>query len=309
MMKEALKKFIRKQFLLFAKIGCCIAPYAIGPLLAKREYRVITGRKLNLKNPQNLIEKIVWMQFHTDTSLWTQCADKLGVRDYVKSKALGDLLPNIYGIWEDPDDIDFNRLPNSFILKTNNSSGQVIIVRDKHTDLNPEKAKKELKKWLKQSYGSHNGQLHYLKIKPLAFAEELLVDPRVKEDESPIDYKFYCINGEPRYIFTINARKGDYHEGSFYDLEWHNISEKVMVKESTYYGNVNLEKPEKLEDMLQLSRILSKDFPQVRVDFYEIGSKIYFGELTLTTGYGFNTEEFYNELGALIDLSKLKKIR
>lgn len=307
-MKKILKEFILKQFYLFAKISCRISPYTIGPLLAKIEYRAITKRNLNLGNPQNLIEKIVWMQFHTDTSLWTICADKYSVRSYVEEKGLAHILPKLYGSWEKVVDINWDLLPQKFVMKTNNSCGQNLIVRNKH-ELDIDNAKIKLDKWLKERYGHQNAQLHYLRIKPRIIAEELLEDPSLPKGTNLIDYKIVCINGEPESILVVSDRQHNEYKVSFFDLEWNNISEKALNKDSNHYGNISVPRPKNLETMIEYARILSAPFPQVRVDFYDINGKIYFGELTFTTGYGYRSFEYSEYLGSKINLSKIKRIR
>lgn len=289
-------------------IACTLSPYTMGTYLAKREYRRITGLKMNLSNPQNLIEKIVWMQFHTDTSLWTKCADKYAVRSYVESKGLGHILPKLYGKWETSSEIDWDSLPEKFVMKTNNSCGQNLIVRKK-VELNIEDANKKLNKWIKERYGHHNGQLHYLRIEPKIIAEELLEDPFLKKGESLIDYKVLCFNGNPECIMIITGRNGSEYYVSMYDLSWHNISEVALSQTSPHFCGKTIPKPKNLDTMLEYARILSVGFSQVRVDFYNIDGQIFFGEMTFTTGYGYRSEEFSKYLGSKINLSNIQKIR
>lgn len=303
-----MKRIIKHIFHRFAYFACNYFPYTIGPFLAKIEYRRITGVKMNLTSPNNLIEKIVWMQFHTDTSLWTTCADKYSVRSYVEEKGLSHILPKLYGTWEKVADINWNLLPQKFVMKTNNSCGQNLIVRNKH-ELDIDNTKIKLDKWLKERYGHKNAQLHYLRIKPRIIAEELLEDPSLPKGTNLIDYKIVCINGEPESILVVSDRQHNEYKVSFFDLEWNNISEKALNKDSNHYGNISVPRPKNLETMIEYARILSAPFPQVRVDFYDINGKIYFGELTFTTGYGYRSFEYSEYLGSKINLSKIKRIR
>lgn len=307
-MNKYIKKPLKAIFMAFAKIGCKIAPYKIGPILAKREYKLITGRKLNLKEPKNLYEKIVWMQFHTDTSLWTKCADKYAVREYVKAQDLEDCLPKLYGVWNKAEDIEWSILPNKFVLKTNNSCGQIIIVRDK-SKLNIPNTCKKLNKWLRAKYGYHNAQLHYLRISPKIIAEELLEDTSLPADANLIDYKIFCFNGTPDNCLIVSGRNGSNYNVTYMDLNWNNISGYALNPKSQHYGNFTFPKPGNFDIMLEYARILSKDIPEVRVDFYDINGKIYFGEMTFTPGYGSRSERFSEYLGSKIDLSTIPQIR
>lgn len=248
------------------------------------------------------------MQFHTDTSLWTKCADKYQVGDYVKSKGLESLLIKIYGKWDSADEIDFDMLPDSFVLKTNNSCGQNLIVRDKQ-ELDIKEARQKLNSWLRQSYGHHNAQLHYTRIKPCIIAEELLIDPSLEPGENILDYKVWCFDGSPETIMTVCGRRGSQYYVSFYDLDWNNISHKVLNPKSPHYGNISIPRPKRLKEMLDYAAELSSGLPEVRIDFYNIDGIIHFGEMTFTTGFGYCSEEYYDYLGSKIDLSKVKKIR
>ncbi|WP_270543887.1 ATP-grasp fold amidoligase family protein [Butyricimonas paravirosa] len=299
---------LRDVFYFYAKIACKVAPYILGPLLAKREYRRIMGKKMNLKNPRNLVEKIVWLQFHADTALWTQCADKYRVRDYVESKGLGGILPKLYGCWKNVDEINFDELPKSFVLKTNNSCGQLLIVQDKR-NLNIEEAKKKLRKWLKMSYGYHNAQLHYIHIEPCIIAEEFLVDLSLKPGENLIDYKVWCFHGKPESILVINGRSNNEYYMEFYDTQWQNISDMALNPNSSHFGSRHTPCPNNLDLMLKYARQLSEEFAEVRVDFYNFNGNIYFGELTFTAGYGNYSNRYYDYLGSKIDLAQIKRIR
>ena len=200
-MKEKLRnnKFILKlytDYLYFRnKFLCKLNP----KFAANVEFKKFFGRYINWKEPKDLIEKIYWMELNTDTSLWTLCADKYKVRDFIKERGCEDILVNMYGKWDDPNDIDFDKLPNSFVLKANNGCGTVMIVKDKNT-LDFEKTKKTLKEWIKRPYGYSSAQLHYSNIECCIIAEELLpMDEQYKSisQNSIVDFKICCINGIP----------------------------------------------------------------------------------------------------------------
>lgn len=268
-------------------------------------------RRMNLKNPKDLMEKIRWLLDYSDTSMWTLCADKFRMRDYVAEKGLEDHLPKLYGHWENPDEINFDALPGEFVLKSNNGCGTVKIVKDKSM-LDIPATKKLLKSWLKP-YGYFGGQTHYLRIKPCIIAEELLHQSEEQNAFSPqslVDYKMWCFSGEPESIWVAyNRHDALYVNMALYDTNWTPLSQHLKdTKREKYNPDVSIPKPVCLEEMISMAKILTKDFPEVRLDFYVIDKKPYIGEFTFTSGLGFYTEEYYQYLGSKVDLSKAKKL-
>lgn len=298
-----------KEYLYFRnKLLCKINP----KLAANVVYKKVFGRNINWDNPQNLIEKILWMELYTDTSLWTKCADKYRVREFVKERGCEETLVKLYGMWENPDEIDFDKLPNQFVLKANNGCGTVMLVKDK-SKLDIPKTRKTLKSWIKRPFGYSSAQLHYLGIKRCIIAEEILIQDKETNKFSPnslIDYKIFCINGEPESILVTYNRTPQKLMMHLYSTNWQNISHHIITNSHHYKMNYNdsIPKPTCLDLMLEYSRKLSTDFPQSRIDFYEVDGKIQFGEITMSTGYGYFTHEYYKYLGSKIDLSKLTKI-
>ena len=278
--------------------------YAISPRKsAEFGYnRLSGGEVMHWDNPTDLREKIIWMQFHMDTSLWTLCADKYLVREYVKEKGCGDTLNELYGVWDNANDIDYSCLPNQFVMKTNNSCGQMFFVKDK-SKCDLRKMNKQLNKWLKKRYGYKGAQMHYLRIKPKIIAERLLVNS-VEPDKSLVDYKIWCFNGVPEMIWVAFNRTRDSYEFSAYDLEWNNISARVLDKNAAHYSGKDFPKPKSFERMLECARALSADFKEVRVDLYEVEGKTIFGELTFTAGNVYFTKEYYEYLGKRVCLEK-----
>lgn len=278
-------------------------------LAANIIYKRVFNKDINWDTPEDLIEKIAWMELYTDTALWTKCADKYRVREFIEERGCVDTLVKLYGMWENPDDIDFDKLPNQFVLKANNGCGTVMLIKDK-SKLNVKEIKKTLKGWLKKPFGYSSAQLHYLDIKRCIIAEELLIDNNATE-MTLNDYKIWCFNGNVESILVVHDRKGingkDY-KLSFFDKDWNNISDKALLKDGKHYWGGNIEKPTTLEQMLTVAQKLSVGFPEVRVDFYTVNGKVYFGELTFSTGYGTYAHEYYKYLGSKIDLSKLTKI-
>lgn len=265
----------------------------------------------NIDDPKTLIEKITWMELHTDTSMWTLCADKYRVREYIAQCGLSDFLPKLYGHWDDPETIDFSQLPNQFVLKANNGCGTVMVVKDKKT-LDEIQVKKTLKKWVSRLFGYMGAQSHYLSIKPCIIAEELLQQEPSHAAFSPhslVDFKVWCINGMPESVLvTYNRHKGK-HDLDLYDLSWKRKKDCINFNGSFGYSEQPLPKPKSLDKMLEMAQILSKGFPEMRVDFYEVDGRPVIGELTLSAGYGNLTKEYYEYLGGKIDLKKMEKVK
>lgn len=263
-------------------------------------YYLATRRKGKyIDNPETFNDKVQWLKLHDSTSLKTKCADKYLVREYV-SKIIGDkyLIP-LLGVWDRAEDIDFNKLPEKFVLKSNHGSGQIIVVKDKNK-LNIEETIKKCNQWLERPFGYPGMEIHYFKIPRKIIAEKLIEEM----DGNLHDYKIYCFNGVPKFIEVIGDRDLKRHTGyeAFYDVKWN----KTIINSGVYpeYQG-NLSKPKTLNEMLEISKLLSKDFKYVRVDLYEIKGKVLFGELTFTPASGTDkwTPESANlELGKLIKL-------
>lgn len=280
--------------------------YHKNPILAADAlYYKIYKQHIDLDNPQNLIEKITWLSLNSDTSLWTLCADKYRMRSYIESKGLGDKLPKCYGFWENPDDIDFSKLPNQFVLKANNGCATVMIVRDKN-QLDEKKVKRQIKKWLKRPFGYMGAQKHYLSIKPGILAEELLTQSKELDKFSPssmVDFKIWCFNGEPETILVTYDRTEGSHKVSLYSLNWEPMPDNLNSRYCNMQKNTPpLPRPKHLDEMIKIAKILSKDFKEIRVDFYDTEKGAILGEMTFTAGYGSLSKDYYVYLGSKIDI-------
>lgn len=270
------------------------------------------NKHINLREPHNLIEKVYWMELYTDTSMWTLCSDKYRVREYIGSLGLLDYMPKLYGHWEKATDVDFDKLPESFVIKANNGCATVKVIHDK-SKVNLKKLRKELRRWMILPYGWMHSQLHYTKIKPCLLAEELLQNDYPElSPQSLVDFKVYCINGEPQLIWVAYNRVNMHVHVQCFDTDWNLRPDYTRNTMSHYvydHNDKRLEKPACLEEMIGIARKVSAPFPQVRTDFYVVNGKPVIGELTFTQGYGFLKEEVYDRLGEMIDLSKVKKVR
>ncbi|MBO4641764.1 MAG: glycosyltransferase [Bacteroidaceae bacterium] len=276
----------------------------VGKLFPKRlasiRYKQVYGVAINWSNPKNIDEKINWLKFYSDTSRWTLLADKYRVRQYVEECGFGDMLVKLYGKWEQAADIDWESLPNQFVMKTNHGSGDVLICHDKQ--LTDRKYwTKMFDKWLHTDFGSMMGEPHYKYIKPCVIAEELLdADKQPIASSSLIDYKIWAFNGKPSYIWCCLNRTPKSVEVITYDMQWNPHPEFSIDTPHYILTDKRIPRPNSLERMLYAASVLSKGFPQVRVDFYEVDGKAYFGEMTFTSSSGVNyfyTDEFRNHLG------------
>lgn len=273
---------------------------------AGRIYQDYLGRKLNWDNPQEYTEKGRWLQFHSDTSRWPELADKYMVRKFIEDNGFGEYLPKLYGVWEHAADIDFAKLPKSFVLKTNHGSGEVIVVKDKST-INEVEVRHRMENYLKEKYGYMTAEPHYLKIEPRIVAEELL-ENTCPDSKTIVDYKVFCFLGEPFLLDVCYNRDAKTHhcQENWYDLGW-------KVKQNYFSGDYTPKvfvRPQSLDKMLDICRVLTKNFPLVRLDFYDVGGHPYIGEMTFTPS-GFNgdslTDEARMEVGKHLDLTKIPK--
>ncbi len=276
-------------------------------LLVKIWYKHRLGRKIDLNNPKDINEKINWLKFNADTSLWSQCTDKFEVRNYVEDKGLGFTLNDYYGVYDKAEDIDFNSLPHQFVIKTTNGGGgkNVLIVKDKSI-LNVTSTIKKLNSWLRSDVGYRYYEPQYFTIKPRLIVEKYL-HPQ-QGDDSLIDYKFHCFNGESKSILLCANR----HEDStvslaVYDVDWNPQIEMVNPENRI---NGFYPRPKSLDLILDYNRILSKGIPYVRLDWYDVDGVPIFGEMTFTPAGGFMHKYSYSyllELGQYLDLSLIEK--
>lgn len=266
-----------------------------------------TGKRLNINNPTTFNEKIQWLLINWQHPLIIKAADKYRVRDYIKEKGLENILNTVYGVYNNANEIDFDILPQEFVLKTNHGCGSIIIVHDKNS-IDKRAIKNEMNQMLKIDYGKLGGEFQYSKIKPLIIAERLI---NSDDEYLPEDYKIFCFNGEPKFISVVNQRsrydvKG-YINKIYLDLNWQQL---LLAKDDKIITENELPKrPERLLEMLDLARELSQSFPFVRVDLYLEKCEIVFGELTFSPSAGLATyfkDETQKELGNMLVLPNSK---
>ncbi|WP_022778693.1 ATP-grasp fold amidoligase family protein [Butyrivibrio sp. AE3009] len=270
-------------------------PEILYPLYIEYKYKQVFGVRCNLKNPVKYTEKMQWAKLYRRNELLTTLTDKVAVREWVANRIGKEyLIPTIGDVFTNADDIRFDSLPQRYVIKTNNGSGFNIIVNDNET-VNIRKVKKKLNGWLSCNYAYTLFELQYKDIKPKIYIEEnLLSDEMI---DMP-DYKFFCFGGKVfcSYTRTEYTNHSDGKLG-FFDRDY-----KLMPYHRSDYAPLTkqLEKPKNYELMVELAEKLSFGFSHVRVDLYNIGGKVYFGEMTFTNAGGlcqFEPDEFDRILG------------
>ena len=268
--------------------------------MLKLQYRIKLGRKLNLKNPTRYSEKLQCYKMQYRNPIMHECVDKYSVREYVKARIGEDYLNLLYGVYTSPDEVDFDKLPNQFVLKDSmgsNGALSMIIVTDK-TKLDVSEAKKKMEKWVNEPINKKNAgrEWAYDGRKHRIIAEKLLITD--EKGDLP-DYKFFCFDGRVFCSYMMVNYTMHHEEGrlGFFDRDFNMLPvRRTDVSPIT----VQPPKPQNYELMVSLAEKLAEGFPHVRVDFYNIDGKIVFGELTFYTASGyirFVPDSFDNEIG------------
>jgi len=269
-------------------------------------YKKKTGKKLDLQEPKTLNEKICWLKLYDRTPLHTQCADKFAVRDYITERIGAKYLIPLYFHTKDPSEINastITRLP--CIIKTNHDSGGGIFVKDKK-DINWTQIQKKLKNRLARNYYYHTKEWQYKHIEPRILVEKLLVD---QHGNIPEDYKLHVINGRVRMIQVDVGRGTDNHRRNWYAPNWerepYKWSSPKGAGKYTDPSETDVEKPKTLGEMVKLSEVLASPFPYVRIDWYDVDGRLFFGEITFHHDGGYQRilpESWDYKLGSLLKL-------
>lgn len=270
----------------------------------RKLYKLRMGEKLNFDNPQTFCEKLQWLKLYNRKPEYTQMVDKYAVKEYV-ANIIGEeyIIPTI-GVWDRVDDIDFDKLPNQFVLKTTHGGGNtgVVICNNKAT-FDKTVAKQKLNRSLKHDIYTNLREWPYKNVKPRIIAEKFV--EAVGHSDLP-DYKFYCFNGEPIYCQVIRDRNTK-ETIDFYDMEWNHMP-FVGLNPIAENGATPVVRPLKLDDMITVCQKLSKGIPFSRIDLYVVNEKVYFGEITFfpASGMGvFSPNEWDYILGDLIKLPQI----
>lgn len=267
-------------------------------------YYLRTGMHLDLSCPKTFNEKIQWLKLHNTSDECTRSVDKYEVRSLIAEKIGEEYLIPMLGCWDSFDDIDFTKLPKQFVLKCTHDSGSVVICRNKET-FDIKAAKVKLEKAMKHNFFWTGREYPYKNVKPRIICEQLMKDNKT---DDLVDYKFFCFNGEPKVLFYASERftsKNKVAKFDFYDMDLHHMPIKSVGHDnSTIPPSVSIENFSKMKE---LCCVLSKGYPHVRVDFYVINDKIYFGELTFHHDGGFvqlEPDEWNITFGEWIKLPK-----
>lgn len=263
-------------------------------------YRVCTGKDIDIEHPVSYNEKIQWLKINDNTRIKTELSDKVSVRSYVEKKIGKQYLVPILGVWGAFEDIPFDVLPNKFVLKCNHASGTNFIVKNKD-DIDYDTVKKQFDDWMEMNYAYASGfEMQYDKIKRKIYAEQYIE----QEDGDLCDYKLHCFSGKVKIIQVIFSRNHKTHFAyeAFFDPNW-NRNNLMYNTYKQYEGEI--EKPKKLDEMIEVAERLSSSFRYVRVDLYEVKGKVYFGEMTFTpaSGIGKWSNTMDNEIvGGMINI-------
>ncbi|MGN8646341.1 ATP-grasp fold amidoligase family protein [Gracilibacillus sp. HCP3S3_G5_1] len=267
----------------------------------KMFYYSETNQKLNLNNPKTFNEKLQWLKLHDRKNIYSQYVDKFAVRSFIKEHIGEEYLVPMIGIFESVEEIDWEKLPNKFVLKCTHGSGGNIICTDK-TKLNIKETKNKLNKWMKRNWYWLGREWPYKNVKPRIICEKFIEQD---DGDELRDYRFFCFNGEPKFItvdFSITNK--DKTRRNLYDLDWSLMEQEISYPKELSY---KVKKPKKLEEMIDLARKISANIPHVRIDFYYINEKILFGEMTLyhQNGLGrIRPDDFNYEIGSWLELPK-----
>ena len=270
--------------------------------IVAKQYKSISDKELDWDNLKTYNEKMQWYKMYDNSPIKTKLADKYRVREWVAQTIGEEYLIPLLGVWDKFEEIDFSKLPNKFVLKANHAAGTNIIVPDKST-LNKKEANILFNNWLKVNYAYFSSyQMQYEKIERKIIAEKYIQDSNGELN----DYKFLCFNGKVYYCWIDIGRYSDRYR-NIYDLDWN-----LQPWNISPYGNTpyKIERPENYQEMIKIAQKLCQGFSHVRVDFYNVDGKIYFGEMTFTTTGGFKSivpEKYNNMLGDLWNLEKGNK--
>ena len=260
----------------------------IGVLLSDKLYlqlmfRIKMGAQLHLNNPISFNEKIQWLKLYNRNPLYTRLVDKFAIKDYV-SKKLGEeyIIPTL-GVWDNAEDIDFEHLPNQFVLKTTNGGGGNVVICKNKNRFDQKSAIRSLNRGLKKSIYKSRREWPYKNVPPRIIAEKYVED----KNGTLLDYKFFCFGGEVKCLQVDYDRFTEHHR-NMYDTHWNLLP--FIIKYPSKKGCV-IEKPLNFEKMISIATLLSTGMPHVRVDLYNVDGKIYFGEMTFFHGSGY--EKFY----------------
>ncbi len=301
--RRKIQTFIKKPETLFIKLLYFLSPMFSDRLYLKLLFPLKVGYKLNLKKPKTYNQKLQWLKLNFREKYLTKLVDKYAVKEHVKKEIGEEHVIKNYGVWDEFDQIDFNKLPNQFVLKTTHDQGGVVLCKDKST-FNLEGAKKKINRHLNNNIFNRTREWPYKNVEPRIIAEEFIVD----ESETELrDYKFFCFHGEPKALFIATERQKETEvKFDYFDIEFNHLD---IVQVHPKSGKT-FSKPKNYDLMVEIARKLSKGLPHVRIDLYNVNGRILFGEYTFFHHEGmkpFHPKEWDYKFGSWIDLTIVDK--
>lgn len=291
-----MKKILIKYYMIICKLSTMGLIKLSDEKYLKYKYYSRFGKKLHLSSPQTFNEKLQWLKLYDRKDIYSTMVDKDAAKKYVAEKIDKKYIIPSIGVYDNFDSIDFDSLPNKFVMKCTHNSGGVIIVDDKST-ININEIRKKMNKTLKRNYYLFGREWPYKNV-----PHKIIIEKHM--GNKLIDYKFFCFNGNIETILVCSNRKAGFKNTDFYDTKWN----KMPFTRARHCGNPDgNEKPKKLDEMIEIAKVLSKGMPFIRVDLYEIDGAIYFGELTFfpSSGFeGFNPSKYDTILGDLLKLPR-----
>lgn len=258
-----------------------------------------TGSTLNLENPKTFNEKIQWLKLYDSTPIKTKLADKYLVRDWVKEKIGEKYLIPLLGVYDNFDEINFDELPNQFVIKCNHGCGYNIIVKDK-TNFNKNSTRKKINNWMQENFAFHAGfQMHYENI-----PKKIIIEEYIRPEISNIEIQSWCFNGELKFISYETDKNTENSYRAIFTPEWESENFTITSKERLNYSQLP-QKPKYLDELKNIVNVLCQDFKHVRIDFIVMEDKLYFREMTFTSASGlskFEPEDTKYRLGEMIKL-------
>lgn len=260
------------------------------------------GKNIDWIHPKTFNEKMQWLKLYDRKKIYSTMVDKYEVKNYVANIIGKEYVVPTIGIYNNFNDIDFKEMPDKFVIKCTHDSGGLVICEDK-SKFNKKKAKKKIEKSLKTNYYYKSREWPYKNVKPRIIVEKYIEDKNIKELR---DYKFFCFNGEPKIMYVSDNSHRNNQHCCFYDMNYNELN----IKRRDYKDfEQKVKKPYNFNKMIEFSKMLSKNIPHVRVDWYEVNNKLYFGELTFYTCSGFipfETEAWDYKMGEMLKLPKKK---
>ena len=298
-LRKVKKLFTDKQARQSWLISCGVYDRMSDEAFLKMRFKNTVGRPLDLENPRGFNDKIQWLKLYDRKSVYTTMVDKYEAKQYVAERIGEEYIIPTLGVWDSFDEIDFDVLPDRFVLKCTHDSGGLVIVKDKAA-LNKKQAKKRIEACLKKNFFWWGREWPYKNVKPRILAESFMEDEKTAELR---DYKFFCFDGEVKALFVASERQkaGEEVKFDFFDADFNHLP----IRNGHPNADVWPEKPSQFEKMKILASKLSEGVPHLRVDFYEVNGKIYFGELTFAHFSGmkpFEPEQWDYTLGSWITL-------